>query len=293
MTTRRALLDEAAERLSEAGIENARRNAEWMLEGALGLDRTTLLANLGEPVTGEETDAFEHFMGRRLRREPLQYVVGHADFYGLRLRVTPAVLIPRPETEEVVEAALGHLRAVKTPWVLDMGTGSGAIALALKHERPDAEVFACDNSEDALAIAAHNADRLALDVSFIHADALAPAFVEGVPACFDALVSNPPYVPDAEAATLEPEVRDFEPSAALFTGDDPLLHYRAITGHAARVLKPGGLILFETHTDYADAVCALLAESGYTDTAVKADLSGRPRIVWGWKSDEVRATNGE
>ncbi len=283
MKTRRALLEAAAERLSEAGIEHARRNAEWMLEGALGLDRTTFLANLREPVTEEEQAAFEDMVARRMGREPLQYVVGHADFYGLRLRVTPAVLIPRPETEEVVEVALGHLKDVRAPWVLDMGTGSGAIALALKHERPDAEVFACDLSEDALAIASHNADRLALDVSFIHADALAPAFVEGVPACFDALVSNPPYVPDTEAATLAPEVRDFEPSAALFTGDDPLLHYRAITGHASRVLKPGGLILFETHVDYAAAVRALLDESGYTDTAVTADLSGRPRIVWGWR----------
>lgn len=283
MTPRRALLAEAEQRLAEAGVENARRNAEWMLEGALGLDRTSLLANLGEPVTEEERAAFEVMMERRLNREPLQYVVGHADFYGLRLRVTPAVLIPRPETEEVVETALGHLEDLASPWILDMGTGSGAIALALKHERPDAEVFACDNSEDALAVAAENAERLALDVSFIHADALTPAFAEGVPACFDALVANPPYVPDEEAATLEPEVRDYEPSTALFTGEDPLLHYRAITGHASRVLKPGGLILFETHADYADDVRDLLDESGYADTAVKTDLSDRPRIVWGWR----------
>jgi release factor glutamine methyltransferase len=283
MMTRRALLADADQRLAESGVESARRNAEWMLEGALGLDRTTLLANLGEPVTEEERAAFEDMMQRRLDREPIQYVVGHADFYGLRLRVTPAVLIPRPETEEVVETALGHLEDTTTPWVLDMGTGSGAIALALKHERPDAEVFACDVSEDALAVAAENAERLALDVSFIHADALTPAFAEGVPACFDALVANPPYVPDAEAATLEPEVRDYEPSAALFTGEDPLVHYRAITGHASRVLKPGGLILFETHTDYADDVRDLLDASGYADTVVKTDLSDRPRIVWGWR----------
>ena len=286
MTPRRVLLDEAAERLAAAGVENARRNAEWMIEAALGLDRTTLLANMGEPVTEEERAAFEEMMERRLRREPLQYVVGHADFYGLRLRVTPAVLIPRPETEEVVETALAQLQEAKKPWVLDMGTGSGAIALALKHERPDAEVFACDVSEDALAVAARNAERLALDVSFIHADALAPAFTDGVPACFDALVANPPYVPDAEAATLEPEVRDYEPATALFTGDDPLVYYRAITGHASRVLKAGGLILFEAHTDYARAVRDLLDESGYTETAVKEDLSGHPRIVWGRKPND-------
>ncbi len=281
MKTRRTLLDAATDRLGEAGIENVRRNAEWMLEGALGLDRTSLLTHLDEPVTAEEAEVFEAMMVRRLGREPLQYVVGHADFYGIRLRVTPAVLIPRPETEEVVEAALKRLEGVRKPWVLDMGTGSGAIALALKHERPDAEVFACDVSEDALAVAAENADRLALDVSFIRADALAPAFAEGVPACFDALIANPPYIPDREAASLESEVRDFEPPTALFTGGDPLVHYRAIIGHASRVLKPNGLLVFETHTDYADAVYALLEEEDYTDTTIKSDLSGRPRIVWG------------
>ncbi len=284
MKTRRTLLDAATARLGEAGLENVRRNAEWMLEAALGLDRTSLLTSLGEPVTPEESADFEALVERRLRREPLQYVVGHADFYGIRLRVTPAVLIPRPETEEVVEAALRQIERVPRPWVLDMGTGSGAIALAVKHERPDAEVFACDISEDALAVAADNADRLALDVSFIRADALAPAFANGVPPCFDALLANPPYIPDGEAAALEPEVRDFEPPIALFAGDDPLVHYRAILGHAGRVLKEGGLLVFETHTDFAEDVHALLGESGYADATVKADLSGRPRIVWGWRS---------
>ncbi len=281
MTTRRALLNAATERLSAAGIDDVRRNAEWMLEAALGLDRTTLLTNLGEPVTNEEHIAFDALVARRLRREPLQYVLGYTDFYGLRMHVSPAVLVPRPETEEVVEATLQHIAEVKTPWVLDMGTGSGAIALALKHERPDAEVFACDISPAALSVAADNAERLALPVTFIHADALAPAFADGVPACFDALVSNPPYVPDDEAASLQPEVRDFEPAAALFTGDDPLLYYRAITGHAERVLKPGGLLLFETHADYAGAVRDLVAESGFEDVGLKQDMARRDRIVWG------------
>ncbi len=287
MKTRRTLLDAATARLGEGGIESARRNAEWMLEGALGLDRTALLTHLGEPVSPGEAEAFEAMLVRRLGREPVQYVLGHADFYGLRLRVTPAVLIPRPETEEVVEAALERLAEVHAPWVLDMGTGSGAIALAVKHERPDAEVFACDISEDALAVAADNAARLALDVSFIRADALAPAFADGVPACFDALVANPPYIPDAEAASLDPEVRDFEPPGALFTGGDPLVHYRAITGHAARVLKEGGLLVFETHTDYAESVRNLLAESGYRNATVRADLAGRPRIVWGRQNERL------
>ena len=281
MTARRTLLDSATERLQAAGVEDARRNAEWMLEAALGLDRTTLLTNLGEPVTNEEHIAFDALMARRLRREPLQYVLGYTDFYGLRMNVSPAVLVPRPETEEVVETTLQHLAEVDAPWVLDMGTGSGAIALAIKHERPDAEVFACDISTDALAVAVDNAERLALPVTFIHADALAPAFADNVPACFDALVSNPPYVPDDERETLQPEVRDFEPAAALFAGDDPLLYYRAITGHAERVLKPGGLVLFETHADYAGAVRDLVASSGFEDVGLKQDMARRDRIVWG------------
>lgn len=281
MMTRRALLDAATERLRAAGIDDVRRNAEWMLEAALGLDRTTLLVHLEEPVTNEEQIAFEALLARRLRREPLQYVLGYTDFYGLRMNVSPAVLVPRPETEEVVETTLGHLADIETPWVLDVGTGSGAIALALKHERPDAEVFACDVAPDALALAADNAERLALAVTFIHGDALAPAFADGVPSCFDALVSNPPYVPDDERDALQPEVRDYEPAGALFSGDDPLLYYRAITGHAERILKPGGLLLFETHADYAGAVRTLLEESGFEDVGLKQDLARRDRIVWG------------
>lgn len=285
MLTRRALLDEATERLAAAGVEDARRSAEWMLEEAAGVSRVALLAQGHEPVTDEERDAFEEMLARRLRREPLQYVIGHADFYGLRLAVDPAVLIPRPETEEVVEEALRQIAGFEAPWVLDVGTGSGAIALAIKHERPDAEVFACDVSTEALGVAARNADRLGLEVTFIHGDALAPAFADGVPGCFDAIVSNPPYVPDEEAAALAPEVRDHEPGLALFTGPDPLRFFRAIAGHATRILKPGGRLVFECHTDHAPAVERLLGESGFADVALKADLARRPRIVsGGWPS---------
>ncbi|MDX1531616.1 MAG: peptide chain release factor N(5)-glutamine methyltransferase [Rhodothermales bacterium] len=218
---------------------------------------------------------------RRLRREPIQYVLGHADFYGLRLLVDPAVLIPRPETEEVVEALLRELEGQDGPWVLDVGTGSGAIALAVKHERPDAEVFACDVSADALDVAAANADRLGLEATFILADVLEPAFADGVPACFDVLVSNPPYVPDGERDAMEPEVRDHEPRLALFTGPDPLRFYRALTGHAERVLKPDGLLLVEAHADHAAAVRDLLGEARFRDVGLRKDLAGRDRIVWG------------
>ncbi|MFN3597415.1 MAG: peptide chain release factor N(5)-glutamine methyltransferase [Rubricoccaceae bacterium] len=280
--TRLSLITSAADRLAGAGIEDARRTAEWMLEDVLGLSRTGLVAGLHEPVSGTAAGAFEALVARRLAREPVQYVLGHADFFGLRLYVSPAVLIPRPETEELVEDVLRRLAFTDHPWVLDVGTGSGAIALAVKHQRPDAEVFACDVSEAALAVARDNAERLGLDVTFCHADALTPAFADGVPATFHAVVSNPPYVPAAEAPTLEPEVRDFEPSAALFVPDaDPLVFYRALAGHAPRLLRPGGHLVCETHADYGSAVRDLFAEAGLCKATIRRDLAGRERIAAG------------
>jgi release factor glutamine methyltransferase len=279
--TRRALLDSAVARLEEAGVEDARRNAEWLMEEALEVERVDLYAHPEAEVPQGPRDRFERMLGRRLTREPIQYVLGYADFFGLRFRVTPAVLIPRPETEEVVEEALRRIREIEQPWVLDVGSGSGAIAVAIHAHRRDAAVIAADVSEDALAIAAENARSHGLDVTFVHADALRPDFVNGVPNCFDLVVSNPPYVPDAERASMQPEVRDHEPPAALFAGDDPLRFYRAITAHAASVLKPGGHLVFETHTDYAHGVRAVLESAGFQDTEVRRDLAGHWRIAAG------------
>lgn len=278
--TRRALFADAVARLEAAGVEDARRNAEWLLEEVTGVGRARLLAHPEAPVSEDEVAAFERLLARRLCREPLQYVLGHADFCGLRLRVGPAVLIPRPETEELVEEALRRIAHVPRPWVLDVGTGSGAIALALRHARPDAEVFACDVAPEALAVAADNAERLGLAVRFVLADALDPAFAHDVPPCFDLLVANPPYVADDEREELAPEVRDFEPERALFAGPDPLVFYRALAGHALRVLKPGGLLLVETHAERAGAVEALFAAAGLTGCGRRRDLAGRERMVW-------------
>lgn len=279
MSIRRDLLDTAIRRLENAGVEDARRNAEWMLCEALAINRATLLAQLEAMVSDDERAAFEGMVARRERREPLQYVLGHADFFGLRLRVTPRVLIPRPETEELVETALERLRDRDAPWVLDIGTGSGAIALAIKHERADAEVFACDISEDVLSVASTNAERLSLPVTLICTDVLAPAFADGVPECFDLIVSNPPYVPEKERGELQPEVGEYEPREALFPGDDPLRFYRAIAGHAERLLKRDGHLLFEAHADHAEEVADLLATAGFADTGVQRDLAGKDRIV--------------
>ena len=278
--TQRALLDQATARLEAAGVENARRAAEWMLEETTGQTRTAVIARPDAPVGPAAAALFGRMVARRLAREPVQYVLGHADFYGLRLTVTPAVLIPRPETEEVVEEALRRIRGHERPWVLDVGTGSGAIALAVKHERPDAEVFAVDVSPEALAVAAQNAARLRLAVTFVRADALRPQLAAGVPPTFDLLVSNPPYVPVSERTCLEPEVRDHEPGLALFVSDaDPLCFYRALAGHAEALLRPGGWLAAETHADFGPAVRDVFADAGLAEAQILVDLAGRDRIA--------------
>ena len=196
--TRLSILESSIARLEEGGIDDARRNVEWMLEEVLGLNRAGVYAHGDVSLTSKEHERIDEFVERRLNREPIQYILGYSDFFGLRVEVSPSVLIPRPETEEVVEEALRAMERLADPWVLDVGTGSGAIALAIKAKRPDAEVFACDLSEPALALASENAERLSLTITFIHTDVLDPAFANDVSPAFDLVVSNPPYVPNNE-----------------------------------------------------------------------------------------------
>lgn len=278
--TLRALLDRAARQLREGGVDDARRTAEWIVEDVTGAGRAALYARPDTPVSPEAQARVEGLVARRLSGEPVQYVLGHADFYGLRLTVSPDVLVPRPETEEVLEEALRRVRGVEAPWVLDVGTGSGALALGLAHERPDAEVIAVDVSSAALAVASANAERLGLAVTFVEADALRPDLADRVPPAFDLVVSNPPYVPEAERAGLQREVRDWEPARALFVPDaDPLVFYRALAGHADRLLRPGGWLVAETHADGGAAVRDLWAGAGLDEAVVLRDLAGRDRIA--------------
>lgn len=279
MPTQRAVLEDAAAQLEKAGIAHPRRNAEWLLADVVGCGRAELYAYPTRPVAADALARFEQMVARRRRREPLQYIVGYEEFYGLRLRVTPSVLIPRPETEEVVEEALGRLEAVEAPRVLDVGTGSGCIALALQHERPDAVVYACDVSTEALAVAASNAEALHLDVHLFQADVEQTTFAEHVPGPFDLIVSNPPYIPDHEATSLAVDVRDHEPEIALFSGDDPLRFYRAIAAQAQVLLTPDGWLVLEAHAHYAVEVRTLLRETGYGTAHVQDDLAGRARMV--------------
>jgi release factor glutamine methyltransferase len=252
----------------------------WLLTEVLGCDQGQLYAHPERTVDSASAQRFDEMVSRCAAGEPLQHVLGYTSFRGLRIQVSPAVMVPRPETEEVVGAALAAIEGREAPHVLDVGTGSGCIALAIKHERPDALVQAWDVSADALDVARKNADRLDLDVHFAEVDLFGDEDeTDRLPSLVDLLVSNPPYIPDEEAETLSPVVRDYDPDVALFAGDDPLRFYRALATRASELCAPGAAIVLETHADYAEAAAAVLEAEGLRDVCVREDLSGRPRIL--------------
>jgi release factor glutamine methyltransferase len=258
-------LREAVARLAAAGVDTPQLDAEVLLAHALGVGRTELFLRAAEPPAG-----FERLIERRARREPVAYITGLRAFRKLDLRVDPRVLIPRPETEHLVEAALGLPRGAR---VCDVGTGSGAVALALKQERPDLVVLGTDVSREALAVAKANAQRLRLDVEFIQSDLLAA--VEGQ---LDAVVANPPYVRAGDP--LPPDVEDFEPHVALFAGDDGLDVVRRLVPEA--VARGARFLALEVGEGQAHVVTQLLRNLGYADTETVHDLAGIDRVVVGW-----------
>jgi len=274
------LLDRAVRRLDAADRSAPRRTAEWLLTEVLGGNRAQIYAHPGRSVAPEDARQFDEMVKRRVQGEPLQHILGYISFHGLRLQVSPAVMVPRPETERVVDRALACLEDTETPRVLDVGTGSGCIALTLRHKRSDAVVSACDVSSDALAVARSNARALGLDVQFLEADVLADDVPGRVPRNLDLLVSNPPYIPDDEADALPPVVREYDPDVSLFAGDDPLRFYRDLVDWTRALCAPGASVVFEIHAEYADEVEALLRRAGLDDVTVEEDLSGRPRVVW-------------
>jgi release factor glutamine methyltransferase len=259
-TTVREALDSALVALTAAGCETPRLDAEVLLAAALGVDRAALIA---DPDRGVEPEPFREFVRRRARHEPVAYILGCKGFRRLELEVGPRVLIPRPETEHVVEAALGLPPGAR---VVDVGTGSGAIALALADERPDLRVVATDSSPAALAVARANAARLGLAVEWLEGDLLEP-----VSGPVDAVVSNPPYVPDGEA--LAPELA-YEPAGALYGGLDGLDVYRRL----APALRDVPFVALEVGAGQARRVAALLA--GHEIEIVR-DLAGIDRVVVG------------
>ena len=279
--TRRALLQKATRQLQAAGRQAPRQTAEWLLMDVLACDRARLHTRSGEGVEPDAAQKYMALVERRIDGEPLQHILGYTSFRGLRIDVSPEVMIPRPETEEVVETALRALEGTTAPRVLDVGTGSGCIALAIKHERPDATVCACDVSPAALRMAQANADRLELDIRFADADLFADASLNKLPDQLALLVSNPPYIPEEEADTLPAVVREYDPGRALFTRGDPLRYYRRLATVGETLCRSGGALVLETHTDYATDVADLLRGGGFEGVRVEEDLSGRPRIVRG------------
>jgi release factor glutamine methyltransferase len=277
-TRRREHLEQAQRRLAAAERQAPRRVAEWLLMEVLDCDQGQLYAHSERPVPAEAAARFSAMVQRCVAGEPVQHVLGYTVFRGLRIEVSPAVMVPRPETEEVAGAALEAIGAVDAPRVLDVGTGSGCIALAVKHERPDAVVAGWDVSPEALAVARRNADRLALDVQFEAVDLFSEAGTR-VDARVDLLVSNPPYIPDEEADTLSATVREYDPPEALFSGDDALRFYRALADRAPMLCVPGGALVLEAHADHAEAAANVLRRGGLTAVRVDTDLSDRPRIL--------------
>jgi release factor glutamine methyltransferase len=268
----------AAARLSEQ-VDlggNAERDAELLLLHVTGAARTVLFTDGDRPLRAEELATCEELIARRQTGEPIQYILGEQEFYGLPFKVTSAVLIPRPETELLVEAVLDRLPKDQPLRIVDVGTGSGAIAIAVAHHLPQAHVTALDLSEAALAVARENAQRLGLDhrVRFMRSDLLTG--VEGEEP-FDVVLSNPPYIPESDRDSLHRQVREFEPGMALFAGAEGMDIYRRLLPAAAKVLKPGGLLAVEMGYGQRLAIEELL--HGWNGVEVLNDLQGIARVV--------------
>ena len=268
---------DALQHARACGLE--RLDAQLLLTHVTGQSRAWLLAHDHDPLPPEQATRFVDLAARRAAGEPAAYLLGDKEFFGLTLQVTPATLIPRPDTETLVDWALEHIPAQSEPGrgaftVLDLGTGSGAIALALAHRRPHATVTAVDASAEALAVASANARALNLPLRCLHGSWLAPVAGER----FDLIVSNPPYIAEGDPPlpALTPE-----PITALTAGPDGLDDLRHIVAHAGAHLQPGGWLLLEHGYDQADAVAGLLRASGFTDVATRIDLGGQPRCTGG------------
>jgi release factor glutamine methyltransferase len=270
----RQLLAEAAVELERAGVPSPRVDAEWLLADALGVTRSALHANGTGPVPEEALAAFRSAVARRAAREPLAYVLGEWGFRRLTLKVDENVLIPRPETEVLVERCLALLTPLAEPRVLDVGVGSGAIALAIADEHQGARVVATEPSPAALAVAAENGARTAAGdrVQLVEGELFA-----GLEGPFDLVVSNPPYVDPAELASLEPEVRLYEPREALVAAGVT----EQIAAGAPAVLAPGGALVLEVADGDARRVSTHLDELEYREVTVTKDLAGRERVVDG------------
>ena len=262
------------DRLTEAKIPEAELDARLLLEEVCGTDRNDLLVHGDKEIPPEQCDRYVEYIQRRQKREPLQQITGYQEFMGLRFKVTPDVLIPRQDTETLVEEVMRYLH--DGMHLLDMCTGSGCILLSLLKYSNDCEGTGCDISEKALKVAEENAEMLSLNASFVQSN-----LFENISGKYEFIVSNPPYIPTGVIPTLMEEVRDHEPVSALDGREDGLYFYREIVEKAGEYLYPGGMLFFEIGYDQAEKVSSLMREAGYQEVTVCKDLAGLDRVVYG------------
>lgn len=263
------------------GFDSPRLDAELLLSACLGLSRVSLVMESTRPLSAGELSDYRALIQRRRGGEPIAYILGHREFYGLDFRVDPRVLVPRPDTEVLVEVALKRTRARdQYGEALDVCTGSGCVAIAFRHARPTWRVMGVDISSGALEVAQKNAHRLGcvFGMCFLESDLLS-----AVPAAqrFDLITCNPPYIPRRELALLAPDVRDFEPRLALDGGEDGLDLVRRLVPEAARRLRSGGVLALEVHYDQAPRVEELMQQRGFIETQRARDYGGHERVVSG------------
>lgn len=263
------------------GNGEARAVTDYVLDVCFGLSKADILCGAVEEMTAEKTAELNKIFGRLMEGEPVQYVLGRAEFCGRWFSVRPGVLIPRPETEELCAWITADSKASASPKVLDIGTGSGCIAITLQIDMPESNVTAWDISADALDVARENAQQLGANVNFVKLDAL-NAKPEGE---WDVIVSNPPYICEKEKKDMAVNVLEHEPHTALFVPDaDPLLFYRAITRLAVQTLSKGGRLYFEINPIYADDTCRMMRAEGMTAVELRSDMYGKQRMAKGVKA---------
>lgn len=276
------IITRAAARLSAHKVENSRRDAEVLLCHVLVRDRAWLLAHIQDEIDAQSLRQYERAIDRRAVREPLQYITGRQEFWGLPFKVTPDVLIPRPETEFIVEAALKAVSMALSPVLIDVCTGSGCIAVSLATELLNAQLFATDRSEQALAVARENArmNQAAERIRFLAGDLFVPIRELDLREKADVIAANPPYIPAGDLAGLQPEVRDFEPEMALIAGPEGTEIEAAIIREAPAFLKKGGTLIMEMGMGQTAALSALVKKtSHYRTLEIIRDLAGIERVL--------------
>jgi len=271
--------------------ERARLDAELIVLHLLGQSRAWMVAHLYEPYPAAIEHELSQALTRRQEGEPIQYITGEAEFFGLTFKVSPGVLIPRPETEHLVEEVLRLAAGIEGLRIADIGTGSGAIAVALAHSLPAAKVWATDISPEALKIARRNAARNGVEERITFAEGDLFASLDGQR--FNIIASNPPYVPLTDLASLSTEVRDFEPHAALFGGDDGLDIYRRLIPEAKALVSPGGWLVMEIGYGQQQAVEAQLEANGYSEIHFIPDYQGIPRVAVGKAAEAIPTAHSD